>query len=46
VSQHINEPNTNRGDDVHIFNCTGEYIYGTGTDEKKETRNLRIVAVT
>jgi len=42
ISQHINNPNTDRGDQAYIFNCSGEYIFRTG----KETHELRISAIT
>jgi hypothetical protein len=42
TSQHINNTNTTRGDIVHIFNCKGNYTFGSET----ENHILRISAVT
>ena len=42
-SQHLNDPNTTRGNITHIFYCKGDYILKSG---KRETHILRITAIT
>jgi len=46
TSQHINDPNTTRGNIVHIFYCKGEYIFKSGTNVTNKTHILRISAIT
>ncbi|GHV80705.1 hypothetical protein AGMMS49944_24960 [Spirochaetia bacterium] len=46
TSQHLDEPNTNRGEVAHIFYCNGKYINKFKKENQEKLHTLRIATIT